>query len=254
MPEYQPFTIQFDDGQDARAITVPPRPQCDKIVKLLGLKVPGPVIFISGGAADMSEDDIAATTQVIEAGLATFAEARHITIIDGGTNAGVMRMMGQARQKYHLSFPLIGVAPRLKVEYPLFPNQRSEARLEAGHSHFVLIDYGGWGHESQAIVDLTRTISGGTYPMLGILINGGKIAEQDIYLATTKGENRIPILVLDGSGRKADELSTAMKTGTTSSKVIRAIVEGGAIDLVSLHGGAAAMLAKLERHFGAVTS
>jgi hypothetical protein len=158
------------------------------------------------------------------------------------------------RQKRRYRFPLIGVAPRLKIEYPGFANPAAEAQLHQGHSHFVLVESDSWGKESRTIVDLTRAISQRQQPMLGILINGGKIAEHDIYLATSVGEDSVPVLVLDGSGRKADEVSTAVKTGKTSSKIIRAIVKGGRIDLVNIHGGADAMLDKLNRHFGVVRS
>jgi hypothetical protein len=158
------------------------------------------------------------------------------------------------RQKRRYRFPLIGVAPRLKIEYPGFANPAAEAQLHQGHSHFVLVESDSWGKESRTIVDLTRAISQRQQPMLGILINGGKIAEHDIYLATSVGEDSVPVLVLDGSGRKADEVSTAVKTGKTSSKIIRAIVKGGRIDLVNIHGGADAMLNKLSSHFGVVRS
>lgn len=253
MPEYPAFTIQFEDGQTARATAIPPKADAHSVVQALELAVPRPVLFISGGAGNMSAEDMEATTHVIQDAVALFAEQNRVVVIDGGTDAGVMQMIGEARHRRGFKFPLVGVAPLSRVQYPTHVNAKSEAYLQSGHSHFVLLKRGSWGHESQTIIDLTRAISGGAYPMLGILINGGKIAQQDIYLATTPGEHQIPVLVLDGSGRKADEVSNALKTGTTSSRVIRAIIAGGAIDLVSLKGGAAAMLAKLQQHFEAKT-
>lgn len=200
----------------------------------------------------MTEDDIALTSVIVNDAIAAFAQTRNITVIDGGTDSGVMRMIGEVRRNRGFTFPLIGIAPHRKVTYPSKNSTRYEAELHDGHSHFILIDSASWGKESQTIVDMTRALASETYPMLGILINGGKIAEQDIFLATSKGEHSIPILVLEGSGRKADEVSDAVKTGTTSSRIIKAIIAGGKIDLVSLRGGAPAMLEKLNRHFGAV--
>jgi hypothetical protein len=249
MPKYPTFTIQFHHERFSPAMTIPINHNPKEVIKLFGLTTPRPVIFISGGASAMSEEDIALTRSLVEDGIAAFAAEHNITVIDGGTDAGVMQMIGQARQKYNYKFPLIGIAPRLLVEYPGFQNPGKEAELQDGHSHFVLVDSNEWGAESQTIVDLTRAIANRQYPMLGVLINGGKIAERDIYLATSKGDNRIPVLILEGSGRKADEISTAFKTGETSSSVVRAIIEGGAIDLINIHGGVPNMLKKLEKHF-----
>jgi hypothetical protein len=251
MPEYRAFTIRFDDHQSARAVLANSRSDLRLVLTALDIASPRPVLFISGGAAEMGADDLRATRAIIEDAIVEFAQQHNLIVIDGGTQAGVMQLMGEARQRRQATFPLIGVAPRPMIHYPNSRHKGGEIALQPGHSHFVLMQRGSWGHESQMIVGLTRAISGGVKPMLGVLINGGKIAEQDIYIATTRGENPLPVLVLDGSGRKADEVSTAVKTGETNSRIIRAIVAGGAIDLVSLHAGPAAMLAKLTQHFGA---
>ncbi|MFQ3646294.1 MAG: hypothetical protein SNJ54_15620 [Anaerolineae bacterium] len=251
MPEYRAFTIRFDDQQSARAVLANSRSDLHKVLTALDIASPRPVLFISGGAALMEPDDLRATRAIIEDAIVAFAQQHNLIVIDGGTQAGVMQLMGEARQRQQATFPLIGVAPRPMIHYPNSRHKGGEIALQPGHSHFVLMERGSWGHESQMIVGLTRAISGGVKPMLGVLINGGKIAEQDIYIATTRAENPVPVLVLDGSGRKADEVSTAFKTGETNSRIIRAIVAGGAIDLVSLRAGPAAMLAKLAQHFGA---
>jgi hypothetical protein len=109
-----------------------------------------------------------------------------------------------------------------------------------------------WGKESNMIVKMTREISGhGICPTLGILINGGRISQQDVYLATAKGkkEHRIPILVLEGSGRFADELANATRTGKTPQAIIKAIIDGGDIDLYPTIKGADALYDKLVERF-----
>lgn len=250
MPEYRAFTIRFDDQQAARAVLVNSRSNLREVLAALGIEPPRPVLFISGGAALMGVDDLRIVRAMVEEAIVSFAQRHNLIVIDGGTQAGVMQLLGEARQQRGATFPLIGVAPRPMIYYPNSRHHGGETPLQPGHSHFVLMERGSWGHESQMIVNLTRAISGGVKPMLGVLINGGKVAEQDIYLATARSEPPVPVLVLDGSGRKADEVSAAVKTGETSSRIIRAIVAGGAIDLVSLYAGPAAMLAKLVQHFG----
>ncbi len=241
------FSVPFPTSQRP-ALLVSPSGDPRLIIEAFGLGNPRPTIFITGGASQMTEEDIRMTRQVVDEGIAAFAQRYNITVIDGGTDAGVMQMMGEARMRNHYTFPLIGVAPIGKVTYPGFDNSDQEAVLQDGHSHFVLVDADAWGDESQMIVNMTRAISG-TLPMIGILINGGKIAEKDVYLASTQGIEPIPILVLDGSGRTATNIATAFKTGASSSNIIHAIIAGGDIRLTPLEEGKITLLKRLHEHF-----
>jgi hypothetical protein len=243
----QPFSIPFGDVQRP-ALVIPPLDDPQMIIDAFSLGHPRPTIFITGGASQMTDEDMRLTRQVVEEGIAAFAQRYHITVIDGGTDAGVMQMIGESRLRNNYDFPLIGVAPLGRVAYPGYDNPASEAILQEGHSHFVLVDADVWGDESQMIVNMTRKISSGM-PMIGILINGGKIAEKDVYLATAQGNERIPILVLDGSGRTATNIAQAFKTGTSTSNIIKAIIAGGDIRLTPLDEGKAAMLRRLHEHF-----
>lgn len=248
VPPPRAFSIAFDDDSALPALSVAASTPPELIVASLGLSTPHPSIFITGGAGLMSDEDYARTRSVIEAGLAAFAQEHDVIVIDGGTDSGVMRMIGEARQAHNYDFPLIGVTPEHRIAYPgkVFPD--ADAELQRGHSHFVLVDSDEWGGESQMIIDLCRTIAG-PYPKMGILINGGAITEREVYLATTQGEDRIPILVLEGSGRKADEIGSAFRTGQTKNDIIRTIIAGGDLRLTSLTDGPEAMLRALTQHF-----
>jgi hypothetical protein len=251
--QYSSFMIRFDEQRYTPAVIIPPKGDVNRVVEKFGLRTPRHVLFLSGGAGLMSVDDMHKTYGLFNDCIAPFAERHDMVVIDGGTDSGVMKMLGEIREANGYHFPLVGIAPRLKVSYPSFENAEAEAALQRGHSHFILIESNDWGEESQTIVDLTRAIAGGERQMMGLLVNGGQIAEQDIYLATSdpKGKQRkIPILVLEGSGRKADEVSMAYKSGFTSSKLIRAIIKGGDIRIVHLGDGVEAMQKKLADHFG----
>jgi hypothetical protein len=249
IPGSQRFKVKFDSSQEAPGLIVPLNCDPENLKQALGFSVANPTIFISGGASGMSEHDVKLTQQIVVNGIARFAQEHKIVVIDGGTESGVMKMMGDARRTSGYTFPLIGIAPLAKVDYPGHHNANKEASLENGHSHFVLVDGKEWGDESETIVNLTHAISGaGEKKALGIVINGGKITRQDIYLATSK-ERNLPILVLEGSGRFADELATAHKSGQTSEKMIKAILRGD-ITLISTSDGPQGVYAKLVQHFG----
>ena len=243
------FTINFKDNKFSPAIRVPVDSDPQRIIEAFNLISPRPTIFITGGASAMSKDDIARTRILIEECIAVFAQEKKITVIDGGTEAGVMDMIGDARRKHQYKFPLIGVSPLQKVEFPGFRGTDPEAELQDGHSHFVLVESNEWGGETTTIIALAKAIAAKTAPMVGILVNGGKIAEREVYLASAIGENRMPLIIIDGSGRAADNISTAFKTQRTDSELIRAIIKGADLRLTALHDGSDALRKELDKVF-----
>lgn len=243
--------IRFDNGNIAQAIQVSPYGDSAEVMRLIGFEHPKPAIFISGGASAMTDEAMAKTTALVEQGIVQFAADHNIAVVDGGTDAGIMRMVGQARHKLGNKFSLIGCAPHDKVHYPgrTFPNMETRTALEPHHSHFVLVDDDHWGAESDMIVGATRALTQEVLPSCGILINGGQIAQYDVYIASARGERAMPVIVVDGSGRSADMIATASKTGSFQSAMIKAIIQGGQIDIVVLDEGPASMYDKLTTLF-----
>ena len=223
------FTITFPNNNIARTVRVPAYAEAAEVAKMLGIKTPQSTLFISGGAGNMDKLAISKTRSMIEDGIARFAAENNVVVIDGGTDVGTMQMMGRARLKAKGAFQLIGCAPEGTVSYPGFEqtgmeittkNGDSRAALEPNHTHFVLVDEDYWGAESDLIVGLTRAISGGVKPNYGVLINGGSVSKYDVYIASARGEFPIPVLVVRGSGRSADEIVTASQTGRFNSAMI----------------------------------
>lgn len=247
LPEYYTvFSVQFPNENKADAVIVPPDGDPIKTLRRLGFKQHRPAIFISGGASNMSEMDYKLTELMLEA-VVRFADLHDIVIIDGGTEAGIMKMVGDTRHRLGLSFPLIGVSPLGRIEFPGYQNPRQQAQLEDNHTHFVLTDSDDWGSESPYILQLTHALSG-EKPSIGLLVNGGKIAMQEVYLASTMAR-KLSIIVLEGSGRAADEISTAFRSGKSNQRILRAILSGGDIQLVGTIEGPDVMRTKLEKRF-----
>lgn len=58
--------------------------------------------------------------------LASMSEVLRATVVDGGTAAGIMQLMGQARAEHSASFPFIGVVVSEKMAIPIdSPTQRT---------------------------------------------------------------------------------------------------------------------------------
>ena len=83
----------------------------------LGLTDPHPVLILVGGAANLDEG-VAAHLQFLFRDLVPVLDRLGAAVIDGGTQFGVMALMGEARQRGGGSFPLIGIAPRGRVKEP----------------------------------------------------------------------------------------------------------------------------------------
>lgn len=242
------FVIPFDNGHAAFAVHVSRRFDPTAVSRTLGFALPLPTIYVTGGAGAMSPEDMRATASIVEKGLARFAEERGAIVIDGGTHAGIPILLGDARQKHRYRFPLIGIAPLELVHYPGYDSDGPEI-LNPAHSHFVLTAGDEFGDESDMITQLTYNLSGsGQQPALGILINGGKIAREEVYARTTS-EISLPLIVIQGTGRFADMLARAFYEGETDDEKIHAIVQKGQLSFVSVHDGPDDLYLKLKTLF-----
>ncbi|MEP7133898.1 MAG: hypothetical protein ABI904_03090 [Chloroflexota bacterium] len=165
------------------------------------------VIVLIGGAIDVKEADV--TRCAIET-IAGIAERKHLVIICGGTDMGVMAEIGQVRQQNHYKFPLIGIAPEELVSFPGGPRStkflwwgKQRWRLEPHYSHFILVPGSKFGDESPWIVDTATLLSKG-HKAVTILINGGEVSRKDIELSLEINRH---VIVLSRTGRLADELT-----------------------------------------------
>jgi tetratricopeptide (TPR) repeat protein len=245
--------ITFDNGHEAAVVRVSDEDDPAHVVQLLGIEQPQPSIFMLVGAMDMLSKEMTMTRPIIEEGLAKFANQHHIAIVDGGTASGVMKLMGDARIKSNATFPLVGVAPANQVKYPGHDNPTGYD-LDSGHSHFVLTRDGEFGDETDMIVNLSYALAGsGKKPRLGMVVNGGDIVRQEVYRYATAPDSTLHLIVLEGSGRFADELAAAKRSGQADNDVVKAIVEKGHIELVSVSDGPDALRTCLNAFFGTPT-
>lgn len=83
----------------------------------LGLTDPRPVLILVGGAANLDEG-VATRLRPLFQDLVPVLDRLGAAVIDGGSRFGVMALMGEARQRGGGSFPLIGIAPRGRVNEP----------------------------------------------------------------------------------------------------------------------------------------
>ena len=234
------FPIKFTALPPALATRVQDFGDLPQATRDLGLPSPRPVIVNLGGAGRMTEADLARLRPLFDEALAPIAEELGAVIVDGGTDAGVMRLMGQARAAHN--FPLVGVLVERLAALPSHPIEKNQWTLEAHHTHFVLTPGSQWGDESIWISRLATALAGAR-PSVSVLIHGGEIAYQD---AAHSVEQHRPVIVVEGSGRTADVLAAALR-GVVQDERAGQLVASGLLTSVRLADGPDALLAALDR-------
>jgi hypothetical protein len=223
------FVKEFPNGHLAVAVRTDAEVDPAAVAEVLKLSTSSGVLLLSGGASLMSEEVLDRLSPLFTAVGETLAQEQ-ITVIDGGTQAGVMALMGEALAKAGRTAPYIGVLPAHAEVEPGGPH--GEDILEPHHSHFVLIESDEWGSESRVMCDLATHLADQA-PSLVLLVNGGEIALQDIEWNVQQGRE---IIVLAGSGRLADEIAEVVRQPEHKTRDrIAAIVQKGRLTLFEIN-------------------
>ncbi len=205
----QPFKLNLANRRAVQAIQVSYSGDVSHALGNLGLTPPKPVMVLVGGASGISPETMLRLKSLFVEVLAPLAELLGICVVDGGTDAGIMRLMGQARAEIHATFPLIGVAA---VGTVILPNVRAvsaeAAPLEPHHTHFVLVPGKTWGEESPWIARVANALAQDEKSVT-LLINGGKIAWLDVTNSVKAGRS---VVIIAGSGRTADTLTAMVRS------------------------------------------
>lgn len=200
-----PYSIRFSNGASASAAAIDERDQLSCALQRLG--PPRPVLVLVGGADSLGPDVAQRIGPLFRDSLAPLLDRVGAAVIDGGTDSGVMALMGRTRAATGASFPLIGIAAQgtvLDSEEGGPPGYR-HARLEPNHTHFVLVPGDRWGDESPWISAAAEILAAGA-PSATLAAGGGKITKLDLELSLKAGRKT---LLLRESGGVTDDLCRA---------------------------------------------
>ncbi|RMX42269.1 hypothetical protein pdam_00009856 [Pocillopora damicornis] len=224
------------------------------ILKLMlerwNLEIPNLVISVTGGAKSFVLKP--RLKEVFRRGLIKAAKSTSAWIITGGTNAGVMKHVGEAVREQEITFGsedkvnVIGIATwgivdrkdSLKASkdtnglYPAHYRMEqvpgsSGALLDSNHSHFLLVDNGTEGKYGveinlrsrfeEAVMKVktdSRSAAGAIgVPVVLLVLEGGPNTVRTMCELIKK---KIPAVVIDGSGRAADVVAYAYSHTTKS--------------------------------------
>ncbi|MCB0211026.1 MAG: hypothetical protein KDJ52_16930 [Anaerolineae bacterium] len=239
----QPATLikNFPNGQRALAIRVDQDTDPATVIKALNLPQCRRLLMLSGGANHMAAEKMA-LLQNLFAAIGRMVVKLGVTVIDGGTEAGVMKLMGEALGRAGRTItPHIGVLPAHATVAA--DGTKAEDILDPNHSNFVLVEGDAWGSEVKQMYQLADYFSRQA-PSIALLVNGGEIALEEVELNIRQGRE---IVVLVGSGRLADDIAqTLHHPARASSERVKNAAQAGQFILFNLEDSPDKLIALVE--------
>ena len=241
-------TLDLGEGHQALAVFPTAADGAAGVLAALALPPHQAVLLLLGAADGLDAALVPRLTQFFGRGIARAALDSGAVVLDGGTQAGVMALMGQGAASRGQHISLVGVAPAALVAPPNPP--ATGTPLEPHHSHFVLVEGAQWGAETPMLFQLADALRAGPVPALALVVGGGSTTTQEVLRAVRQ---RIPLLVITGSGGLADVLAQAWPTRSAlpDDPVMAEILAEGTLAFYPLSGSAQGLGQHIVRHLGA---
>lgn len=221
-PGAGPSSRRPSAGGGPSAVEVDAGDELSEVIEVAGLRRGRPVLVLVGGADGMETQVLGRLQDLVRVALVPLLDEHAITVVDGGTDAGVMRAIGQARTAAGAGFLLVGVVARGTVAPPGASPSTEAAAREPNHSHLVLVPGDSWGDEAPWLAAVADVLAAGR-PSATLLVNGGEIAYEDVELSLERGR---PVIVLAGTGRTADALADAIAGRESDPRAARLATAG----------------------------
>ncbi len=222
--------IKFVNGHEAYSVFVRKDVDPENILSELHLNpLPKGVICISGGATAFPTEIKDQTVALIEDVVAPLACEYDLLVVDGGTEEGVMQIIGEAFKKHRVKAHIIGIhegdtavetrdwhepllmgfVPESQVTYPGDTRSpKPNMQLDPNHVYFVMVmDAYDWGEEVECMFSFIDYLADQRLPVINIIANGGRITLKEA--SHTVQRNR-PVIILEGSKRATEVIVSAL--------------------------------------------
>lgn len=233
------FEVDLAGGGRGRAVRVLAEDDLDRALAPLRIP-PGPVVLLFGGAGKVAARHLAQIERFFATSLIPAVAQIGGIVVDGGTDAGVMRMVGTARDDAAGRIRIVGVAPFGKVRVP---GSTGSTELAPGHTDLVLVPGDEWGAESAWFHPIADRLSSGSTTTM--LVNGGPIALDEIEQSLAR---RGRVVVVEGTGRAADEVAAAIRRPDGATARVAAIAAAPSIVVVPVTIGPVDLVSELSRN------
>jgi len=214
--------VNFSNGNTAQLLRASSDIEIERIVKTLNLPPSRGVLVINGGTKKF-DLDIKEKLDNLFTEIARYVVEEKITVITGGTNAGIFSILGEAFQQCgNPTAPCIGVTiGRVGLE-----------QLEPHHTHFVLVEGDNWGDETPVMYGLVEALAKHC-PSLAIYAGGGSGAISEMLQNVLQKREMV---LIAGSKRSTDTVIAAYSEETSNrDKRIERIVSEGQLTIFSIN-------------------
>jgi hypothetical protein len=213
---------QLSNGNRAPAVCVSRLAPPQKILGALNLPQPSALLILNGGIVKMETRLQTQLDRLLQDGLARAAAEGGVTLLTGGTDAGIFAMLGQGLARWGRTAPCIGVAVAGLVRWA--NHSQGEWPLQPDHSHFVLVEGEQWGDETATMYALAEKLSLGC-PSLAVFAGGGRVTMAEME-ANVRQKRKM--ILLSGSGRTTDAVLAWKKKSDDDDRLAH-IAEKGSI-------------------------
>jgi hypothetical protein len=221
MPDLE--TIQFTNDHQAALLRVKRDTPGQEIVRALSLPEPRAVLCLNGGTAQLKAELKAHLQRLLQDGVARAAADGAISLLTGGTDAGIFALLGQGLARWGRTAPCVGVVPEGCAAWP--GHAAGKAPLEPHHSHFVAVAGNQWGNETATMYALFDELSRGR-PSVTVFAGGGEITAREMLANVRQGREMI---LLAGSGRKTDAVLAVQRGAATTDPTLQEVAAKGRI-------------------------
>jgi hypothetical protein len=205
-PPHMAHQLRFSNGNVAPYVVAGDF-DVERLLEQVGLpSEPRPVIIVCGSASGWDEQTDERATAMIGTAVSVTAAAERALVLDGGTDVGIMRVLGRARARRPDALEtLVGVAPEGKVRLRDDEATDGRAGLEPNHSQFILAPGTRWGDETPLLFHLAAGAAESGRVVV-LLVGGGEVACHEAREAVRRGW---PLIVIQGFGGLADRVAAA---------------------------------------------
>jgi hypothetical protein len=231
-------TVRFPNGHEALLAHVDQDTPANAVIAALKLPQPNALACLNGGTAELSDDLKADLSRLLADGLARVAAEYAITLLTGGTDAGIFSLLGDGLAKWERKAPCIGVTPAAPVTWP--GREKGDTPLEPHHSHFVVVEGKEWGDETRTMYSVAQAL-GRDCPSIAVFAGGGDVTLREMQANVDHGREMI---LVAGSGRKTDAVLDILAGSNTSDRALQEIASKGRITRFEI-GGSPEQFARL---------
>jgi hypothetical protein len=223
-------TIRFANEHEALLAHVRQDTPADAIIAALKLSRPRALICLNGGTAEFGETLKMQLRRLLVDGLARVAAENAVTLVTGGTDAGIFSLLGEGLAKWGRKAPCVGVSPSTPVTWP--GRSQGETPLEPHHSHFIVVDGKDWGDETRTMYSVVQALSQDC-PSIAVFAGGGDVTLREMGANVEQGREMI---LIGGSGRSTDAVLDIRAGATSSDPVLQEIASKGRIVCFEIDG------------------